>query len=290
MADLDVPTAVTAPRLANLEFSEDLGPVPEFQWINATLLDVDLHYQRSASETRSMAVIRKIAESFSWAKFAPITVTATPNGRYLVVDGQHRAKAALLHPNVVQIPCWLISAQSSKDQAKAFIGINRDRTSLHVLQIYKAELAAGDPDATQIRKIATACGVTIAFCSPVELHRMPPRTTQSVSTLKKLLRAHGEKPLRVALTALAEAYPDTGGDLRGQLIEAATLIVLAHGPRLDAKRLASVLSEQTGEEWIEHGRLLRKAFAGKAVPALIETIIRKYDNRLPPDRRLGKGV
>ncbi|MDP1628837.1 hypothetical protein [Parvibaculum sp.] len=79
-------------------------------------------------------------------------------GRFAIIDGQHRATAALLHPAIREVPCWIVTADDAA-QARAFVGINSAVTQMSPIQLYHAGVAAGTPDAAGAEKCAEAAGV-----------------------------------------------------------------------------------------------------------------------------------
>src|SRR6185312_7629873 len=110
-----------------------------------------------SDSARSLKLIRNITKRFHWAKFQPITVAEIAEGdyrgHYAVIDGQHRALSALGHPLVKDVPCYIVKAADVGHQADAFVGINRDRVSMQPLQLYRAQLAAGDVTALRIDNV-----------------------------------------------------------------------------------------------------------------------------------------
>lgn len=283
MADIEAPSQID---LRTLDPSGDLGPKPEFSWIPKTRLAVDGRYQRGVSGRRSAELVSQIVESFSWSKFQPLTVTALADGRYAVVDGQHRGAAALLHPLVEEVPAWIVDAPDVRAQAKVFVGVNEDRNRMTSLQVYKAELAAKSPDAMQVDSLCRDIGIIVAYQLSGSCKNLPPRHTQAVSTMKKIISRHGERPVRSALETLVGAYANVPGQLRGQVIQALTNIFVKHGDRIDRERLINVLSQTYCEDIMDAARKIRKLMGISTEAGMITAIMRSYDRGLPESRRL----
>jgi len=274
------------PTLRDLEPSQDLGPMPTFEMVPKDLLRVDPRYQRGAASGRSRELIRKLVDGFQWARFSPIIV-AEMDDHYAVVDGQHRAIAALLHPSVESVPCWVVAAADVQAQARVFLGVNRDRNQMQPLQIYKAQLAARDPDALQIDAVCRAAGITLAYHLQGSEGRLPPLQTQAVSTIRNLLFRHGEGPVKAALKALADAYPETPGQLRGQVIAAVVAVFVRHGKQVDRDRLAKVLADHDCEQLVEAARAMKNLLGGTTQAGMVEALVRAYDKGLAAEKRLG---
>jgi hypothetical protein len=284
---------IAAPFLTPDTKPSKLGEHPSLTWLPKILLFVDARYQRQATSRNSLRLIRRMIEEFAWSKFQPITVAeireGSHSGHYAVIDGQHRAIAAIAHPSVTEVPCWIVSAADLGTQANVFVSVNRDRANIQPLQLYQAQLAAQDPEALHIAAVCKSAGVSFAFCtSGGAVNHLPPRQTQAVSTIRRLLATHGDGPVTAALKALATAFPETPGQLRGQIIEAISTIFAKHGDRIDNDHFVAVLGERDCEEFIEDARKYRRMMRGSTKGAMIEALIRAYDKGLPAGRRLGR--
>src|SRR5580693_7468122 len=93
------------------------GPAPYMDWIEVNRLVVDKTYQRDISRAGS-ANINRIAEFFEWAKFSPVIVAPVEGGRFTVIDGQHRATAAMLR-GIEKVPCEIVHIDRAR-QAETF--------------------------------------------------------------------------------------------------------------------------------------------------------------------------
>jgi hypothetical protein len=63
------------------------------------------------------AHINRILRGFNWNRYQPIVVTEQDDGRYAVIDGQHRLEAAKKHPLIDSLPCYIIDAPDLAAQA-----------------------------------------------------------------------------------------------------------------------------------------------------------------------------
>lgn len=165
-------------------------PPPKLAWLRVEELVIDEAYQRALSE-RSVRLIRKLIENWDWNRFKPLSVAPTDDGRYEIVDGQHTAMAAVSHGSIETLPCLVLTADTLQLKAAAFVGINTDRVGLTSYALYRARLAAGDPEA-----VAVDAGVEMAGADLIE-KLQPGRdyragTCATVSTLLQLARRGGK--------------------------------------------------------------------------------------------------
>lgn len=174
---------------------------PRFVDVAPTDLRIDAAYQRDIS-ARSVKLIREMVATWDWRNYSPPVVTKAPNGRYVVIDGQHTAIAAATHPKIKLIPVMVVEADTIADQAKAFIGQNTNRVGMTHLQLFKAAVVAGDEDAVTVQQVCDRARVEIClnpFVNP------KPRRTMATSAIKALARKRGAMVARQILEAVADS-------------------------------------------------------------------------------------
>ena len=268
---------------ANQKFSSDPGPKPVLEWIDIDHLRLDHSYQRGLSQN-GMSVIRRILADFEWRKFQPITVSRSPNSNELIViDGQHRAIAAAHHPEVKQLPAWIIDADDIVTQARSFGAINKNRTPITAAQQFRADVIAGDKTALEVQSCLDDAGVEIPRNNPP--NGLKPHQTQAVSTIRKCVHKFRKETVITALEAMIEAEVP----LRGQSITAvAQLIANAnHHDLYDYDHLVTVLGGCDLETMLEAARNQVKSLGGNVVNLIVQSLINKYNsgrsgkNRIP---------
>lgn len=267
--------------------SSDLGPRPELAWLPVDKLVSDEAYQRPINTLRSGRLIREIAETFKWHRMKTPTVAPRGDGTWAIIDGQHTVAGAKLHGSIPEMPCLIVPAAEVRQQADGFVACNEKRIKVNEFAIFHAKLAAGDPDALQIDAICKAAGVGIPRY-PIPATSMAPRQTLAIKAIDAAMRQHGDGPIIYALSVLAEAHEDTGGELRAQVIRALVdLVVACRGKaEIDRARLVRVLSEQQSEELIEAARADRRHNRRPTEVNIQAALVGKYNQRLTEDRRL----
>ena len=179
-------------------------PAPMLQWVPLAALRIDTRYQRPL-EARSWQAITRIAQNFDWSAFSAILCAPIEGGLYAVMDGQHRAHAAALC-GIESLPAMIVPVPPQQ-QAMAFVQINSGiRVTPH--QTFRAELAAGHPEALAIARACTDAGCEAMTFSPTAKARRP-RQIYCIGLLRQLVRAGHAPHLTAALRALV-AY-DTRG-------------------------------------------------------------------------------
>lgn len=231
----------------------DFGPKPELRWIPVARLTVDLAYQRSLETRRSQQLIAAIAGGFRWSKFGAVLVApiesggagrgrpreanadlrrranpapgaALEHGSYALLDGQHRVAGAR-QLGIKEVPCIVIEAASTEEQAQAFVGANRDRVAVTPYALHHAMVAAGDPRARAVARVCQAAEVEIPRY-PIPVANLKPNQTLALGTIAKAVGpliggsdTTDEASVVIALRILRQRFADVAGALRAHLIQ-----------------------------------------------------------------------
>lgn len=264
----------------DLEPSVDLGPRPTMEWLPLDQLAVDPTYQRDTHTRRSRDRIKRIVERFAWRRFQPPTVAIAANGKYAVLDGQHRVEAARQHPDISEVPCYIVSAEEVRQQADSFVHINKERGNVPPTQLFYAELAARDPDALHIADICRRTGIAIARAGRPD--GLPPGETLAVGKIKRLLAAYGDTPVVHGISALVQAAGEERDQLRAEVIAGSVSFFANFGddPKFDFERFVAALGSRTAEEWLEDARAYKKLMKGSTEVAIRIGILRAYNKGL----------
>lgn len=179
-------------------------PAPQLQWINISQLVVDDRYQRGLSRA-NWAAIKKIAADFRWSRFAPVLVAPLPGGDFAIIDGQHRAHAALLC-GIEVIPCMSVP-MTQAEQAQAFSFINGNVIRITPHHVYKAALAAGETWAERCCIAVGKAGCTLMVSNSSTADKKPGEV-YCIGLIKALVLAGKSEAVTKGLTALMEYGPD----------------------------------------------------------------------------------
>lgn len=130
----------------------------EFRMIPKRLLMVNNEvYQRDAHKSKCL----ELASNWSWVACGALIV-AERDGKFWVVDGQHRKLAADRRSDIKALPCMVFGTDDVRDEAKAFLAANANRKPVTALGKYRALLASGDPAATRVQEALNAANLRIA--------------------------------------------------------------------------------------------------------------------------------
>ncbi len=200
-----------------------------FEMVPVDKLYIDRNYQRTISN-KSAAIIRKIVKGFSWTRFGALSVAKRDNS-YLIIDGQHRAIAAMTL-GVTLVPC-MVSSEDQKGQALEFVGINNDRTRVGSVDKFRARCASGDKQALELAQMLTDLGITTDVIPGTPLK---PKQTRAIAALERLMKHPGPGMLFTTLEVMLDAQPKQTNLLTSFAISATAMLtakVIEAGGDLD---------------------------------------------------------
>lgn len=102
-------------------------------------LHVDRSYQRGAKNARVLKLVRR----WNWLA-AGVLIVARRDGKYFVVDGQHRLMAAMKRSDIELLPCLIFDSTSQHEEAEAFRDVNKERRPITTFEQWNANIVAGD--------------------------------------------------------------------------------------------------------------------------------------------------
>lgn len=255
----------------------NLGKEPELKWLDIDDLTIEKKYQRGTQSKRSQNNIANIIISFDWSKFGVIVVAKLDGGRlYSIIDGQHRVEAVLQIESIDKVPCCIVESSKLVDQAKTFVGINKNRVALHSLHQFHADVAAGDLLCMGVKKMCDRINITIPK-TPPQGGGTKPREIQATGALKALYKKFGPVHLSNALKIVAEAYPETKGQMRPMFIQTLTRIYHAAGDKINHVKMLDLVKDTDPEHLQETARLYIKVEGGSTLNAMIKIFLKDYN-------------
>lgn len=207
--------AIGALDLPNLTPADLSGrALPMLEWLDVDELWVDPAYQRDLSPA-ALRMIAQLVEGWDWLKCAPLLVALTDRGLE-VIDGQNRATAGKLHPQIEALPAYVVDGSTLPQRADAFVAHARDRVAVTPGQIHRAAVTAGDADALALHSACRDAGVRILPFSPPFGVPYQIGDTTALASIRAMLGRRGPDRSVVVLRALVAAglAPITAQHLR----------------------------------------------------------------------------
>lgn len=186
--------------------SPNPGPAPMLQWVPVDRLVIDDDYQRPLGRANWTA-IQKIAANFAWSRFHPLLVAPIEGGRFAVIDGQHRAHAAMLC-GIPEVPAVAVMV-GVVEQAKAFAWVNSQAIRVSTFHIFKAALASREDWAVRTDAAVSAAGCRLMTCNASSANKKAGEV-YCVGVVRKAIEAGHDTAVTAALAAIMET-PRLGG-------------------------------------------------------------------------------
>lgn len=249
----------------------DIGPRPTLAWVKVADIYIDHNYQREIDGNR----VEKILRNFNWRDFGALSLVLQANGKFACTDGQHRWKAADLHPAIDEVPAVITEGDGLAGEAQTFLNVNRNRRAVTPIERYWAGLVAGDAEMSRISRVLQTANCDVVAAAGA----FKPNHTSAVTALARALRNHGEAATRMALLTIRRAWPTNPQALRGTLITALSRIQKSN-KKIDGDRLDGVLTRSSFAQLTAHAENFRKLSGGSAETNIARTIVELYNKGL----------
>jgi hypothetical protein len=239
-------------------FAPARGNLPVLQYLSPAQLQIDPSYQRSIDNGQSRNLIARIAREWNWDLCQVLVVSrrGSPESRasgeqgLFVVDGQHRLQAARARPDIAQLPCVVATYASAQEEAAIFAKLNRQRTPLKAIDIFKAAVAGKDAEACKLMSLIAQAGLTLA--TSTNNVDQKPGAVSNIGGIREAKRLYGDKAtvkalriMRLGFAGQVRRYAGTiFGGIAGLVGDAAKA-----GNPISESLLVAVLAGQEQGDW-----------------------------------------
>jgi hypothetical protein len=262
--------------IATLDRGSEPGvDAPEIREIDVARLGVRPEYQRPLNMTR----VRRLARNWDEHKVGVLEVSFD-EGRYWVLDGQHRLAALAvlgIERTIVRVHYGL----DMRDEARLFREMNTERRTVGTVDIYRAELVEGIERALRIDEAVTERGLAITQATNGKLRG---NELRAVESLYRLGNQVGE-----VLDIVMAAWDDHEGGVVPGGFQGRTLDIVgdfvrtySDAPTWSREHLINVLMRRLPIELIRDAR----ANVGDTRANGVRVLLDWYNRSLPPAERL----
>lgn len=224
---------------------------------------VNEEYQRDLNMNR----VADMVEDFKESLLNPLKVFEMEDGTVEVFDGQHTLELhkQLGRKKVPGIPYNGVLSEV-ENRAMQFVAANTCQKRLTPLQIFKAELRAGDHRAVTLDKIARSNG-----------YRIGSGSIGAVGHVQRIYRRSDAEGVDTVLGFVRSTWGDADQALHGGLLEALDLVLTDEDRPVDYKKLSKRLSRYMPVEIVRAGR--GHGGGGSNALRIANEIYRLYDLR-----------
>lgn len=212
------------------------------RWVPLSEIQVDLNAQR---QLRPAWVAAHEAE-FDPEQIGLIVVNLRKNGKWYVIDGQHRVE--LLRAvgwGDQQIQCEAFEGLTQAEEAVLFLARN-DRLAVRTFDKFKVAMTAGDDVANDIDRIVSSAGLVISD-QEKDGHIVAVRALQKVYNGAGIASGkEGPAALARTLKVLKNAWGRQISTFNGTIIEGLGLVQLRYNGKLEQETLVEKLAPFSG--------------------------------------------
>mgnify|MGYP003631296917 CR=1 FL=1 len=203
-----------------------------------------------------------------------------PDGRYHIVDGQHRIGALRLvgFCDDDTVECEVYEGMSGPEEAELFLERNTKKAKTAYERFIIAYEAGRVPE-TLVTKVVTAEGMSIA-------RHKTPGGIRCVTALLRIYEDQGEDILAQTIRIVRDAYGDAG--FEGLVIQGVALVCERYGDGVDERRLVDRLSVIQGgvNGLMGLARQLRMATGNSAIRCIAAQAVETYNRGLKGNGRI----
>lgn len=203
--------------------------------------------------------VNKIKRNYHEDMVQPAIVSFR-DGKYWIIDGQHRAQALYelknCDPNTM-ILCDVRTGMTYEKEADLYIRLNTGQTKL----VFKDELVglieSKDATALQFQGVVESCGYVLFGRSSTTLGALS-------TTWRMFCKPDGDKELRSILTLTNKCWPANSMGVHNTMIDGIALFLKHHGSEYSEERFVKVLSPLDPREIVRKSKAFYKQMDSKA--------------------------
>jgi hypothetical protein len=246
----------------------------------------ELNIDPSAQRKLSIPWVKAHIEQFDVDQLGYIVVNRRADGKWYVVDGQHRTELMrAVGWGDQRIHAELFEGLSQQEEAELFNARN-DRRAVRKFDHFRISVTAGDARSTDIMNIVSSLGLVIT----------DQQTDGGVTAVDKLEKIYegggitsareGRSALVRTLTTIKHAWGSSPAGFNGALLHGIGLVQLRYNGSIDQKALATKLAPIKGGApgLLGNARALRE-MSGRPVHHCVASIVVDIYNK---GRRTGK--
>ena len=246
----------------------------------------ELNIDPAAQRKLSMHWVKDHVDEFDVDQLGYIVVNRRADGKWYVVDGQHRTELMrAVGWGDQRIHAELFEGLTQREEAELFNARN-DRRALRKFDHFRISVTAGDERATDISGIVAAAGLSIT----------DQQTDGGVTAVDKLEKIYegggitsvreGRAALQRTLIAIKHAWGTSPAGFNGAILHGLGLVQLRYNGAIDQKALATKLGPVKGGApgLLGNARALRE-MSGRPVHHCVASIVVDLYNK---GRRAGK--
>jgi hypothetical protein len=239
---------------------------------------------------------RAIAKNYSPSLFGLGHVSLRSDGKYYVMDGQHRCAGAIMAGRGAEVvPFQVWRGLSIADEAKRFEELNANKLKVDAMSRFRVGVTAGNPVNVSIVRILESFDLTYGLTqsegmvgaveSLIQVYEWRIRGVKPAAKPKTELPQH--HLLSRTLRILTQAWGRDRNAFDGILLKGVAALLYKHDTKVEGARLARLLSKcDSPPRAIGKIRALSEAARISVTVAAVQYFEGVYNRKLAEDRRV----
>lgn len=233
----------------------------------------------------AVAKVQRIARAFDERAIGTVYLSLRNNGKYAILDGQHRIAAANLK-GIRELPARVFIDLTYEEEAELYVKfatVNKQSS----LDRWKARVEAQEPKVKDITDLLDSIGLSVSYSGQSE------GTLQAVSVIEDIYDKNGRAHLRNILATIYRTWQGaprayTQSILQGLsafLLRYESLTIKDDGVKLDWHRLTDSLANMTPDSLIAKAQQLKGILSqSESRYAIGQVILFEYNKGLKTKR------
>ena len=190
-------------------------------------------------DTDSKRIKKYLKQGWNWALYSAIIVAEFPDGKKLLLDGDHRRHMyKLTFPGEKTIPAYIVQVNNMEEYHALFVKLNFEcRANISREEVFVHQVKAKNPEAVALNLHLIKCGVSVYGSSEVGGivgYVTGPNVT--VGAFNRTLK-RGTEETKKATKILLDTWPNDG-KLYGELMEAVAVLHVLYSCLGDGSKIA----------------------------------------------------
>jgi hypothetical protein len=250
-----------------------------FDWVRYEVMFVDMTYARPHNQRK----VDALRAEWEPAAIGTLLVSLRRDGRFAVIDGQHRM-AAGVEEGMREFPCRVYIDLNVEDEARLYrkFGTVHAQTALDLFKSRLAEGGSSDTGriANEIQSAVESLGLRLSF------RGRGPGNIQAVTALEKTYRRMGRDGLIAVITILKEAWDDDPAAFSMVSITGMTQFMLRYRKLINVSTLVRRLSKLEPLDVLSEARKSAKNLRLDTGTTWGQKVREIYNHKLPLHHRL----
>lgn len=254
---------------------------PIFVRIHISLLHVDPIVQRALDPHRAAVM----AEKFNPSAVGALIVNQRDDGKYFIIDGQHRHAAAVIAKYDGKLNCIVHPGLPIAEEAALFLALN-DSKLVQAIDKFRMRVLANEPDAVAINEIIEKYGWRTATS-------IANGSFAAVAAIEKVYNgagvlSAGKYPVLVkyVMWTINNAWGRDAAGAHAAIVGGIGQLFARYGQRVDGKKLAAEMAQLRPVDLVAKAKQLKDAQGGTIPPAMAAVLVGIHNkgrrtNRLP---------